>query len=234
MQTGAVVHEQSRGPCLAHEADVASSAWPLKQAPHDGIAEALLLPPGQIAGHAVCCPRRVVTPSLIETDGRQQTEQSPNGRQVRTTATLSGERLTVSTEGDRAVDYQVTFEPIDNGRSLRVTRRITDEDLRQGSWRRASMTRHRIRPNSTSGQLPCSWRFTRQCPRTGRNPTGGRSEREPEHEAIPRRRSVHPNRTLAVTVRGGDHRRSPRRGRPLRPSLGPGRDVVRIRHHPST
>jgi hypothetical protein len=67
----------------------------------------------------------------FEADGREQIEQSRNGRQVRTTATLSGERLTVSTEGDRSIDYQVTFEPIDNGRSLRVTRRITDEDLRQ-------------------------------------------------------------------------------------------------------
>jgi hypothetical protein len=70
-------------------------------------------------------------PVTFEADGRQQIEQSRNGRQMRTTATLSGERLTVSTEGDRSVDYQVTFEPIDNGRSLRVTRRITDEDLRQ-------------------------------------------------------------------------------------------------------
>jgi hypothetical protein len=70
-------------------------------------------------------------PVTFEADGRQQIEQSPNGRQVRTTATLSGERLTVSTEGDRSVDYEVRFEPIDNGRSLRVTRRITDEDLRQ-------------------------------------------------------------------------------------------------------
>jgi hypothetical protein len=50
---------------------------------------------------------------------------------MRTNATLSGDRLVVGTEGDRSVDYQVTFEPIDNGRSLRVTRRITDEDLRQ-------------------------------------------------------------------------------------------------------
>lgn len=30
-----------------------------------------------------------------------------------------------------SVDYQVTCEPMDNGRSLRVTRRITHEDLRQ-------------------------------------------------------------------------------------------------------
>ena len=67
----------------------------------------------------------------FEADGREQIEQSRNARQVRTTATLSGDRLVVTTEGDRAVDYQVTFESIDNGRSLRVTRRITHEDLRQ-------------------------------------------------------------------------------------------------------
>jgi hypothetical protein len=67
----------------------------------------------------------------FEADGRQQIEQSRNGRQVRTTATLSGDKLVVSTDGDRSVDYQVTFEPFDSGRSLRVTRRITHEDLRQ-------------------------------------------------------------------------------------------------------
>ena len=67
----------------------------------------------------------------FEADGREQVEQSSNGRRMRTTATLSGDRLTINAEGDRSVDYQVTFEPIDNGRSLRVTRRITHEDLRQ-------------------------------------------------------------------------------------------------------
>ena len=67
----------------------------------------------------------------FEADGRENLEQSRNARQVRTTATLSGERLVVTTEGDRAVDYQVTFESIANGRSLRVTRRITHEGLRQ-------------------------------------------------------------------------------------------------------
>ena len=67
----------------------------------------------------------------FEADGREQIEQSRNGRQMRTSATLSGDRLVVSTEGDRSVDYQVTFTPMNNGRSLRVTRRITDEGLRQ-------------------------------------------------------------------------------------------------------
>lgn len=67
----------------------------------------------------------------FEANGREQIERSLNGRQMRTTATLSGDRLIVATEGDRAVDYQVTFEPINNGRRLRVTRRVTHEDLRQ-------------------------------------------------------------------------------------------------------
>ena len=67
----------------------------------------------------------------FEADGREQIEQSRNGRQIRTTAKLSGDRLIVATDGDRSVDYRVTFEPIDDGRRLRVTRRITHEDLRQ-------------------------------------------------------------------------------------------------------
>jgi hypothetical protein len=67
----------------------------------------------------------------FEVDGREQIEQSRNGRQVRTNATLVGDRLVVTTDGDRSLDYQVTFESLDNGRSLSVTRRITDENLRQ-------------------------------------------------------------------------------------------------------
>ena len=82
-------------------------------------------------GRIITIASSVATRVTFEADGRQQIEQSRNARQVRTTATLSGDRLIVSTDGDRAVDYQVTFESIDNGRSLRVTRRITHEDLRQ-------------------------------------------------------------------------------------------------------
>ena len=67
----------------------------------------------------------------FEADGREQVEQSRGGRQTRTNATLAGDRLVVTTDGDRSVDYQVTFESLDNGRSLGVTRRITHEDLQQ-------------------------------------------------------------------------------------------------------
>lgn len=70
-------------------------------------------------------------PVTFDADGREQVEESRNGRRVRTTATMTGNRLVVTTEGDRAADYQITFEPFDNGRSLRITRRITAEDLAQ-------------------------------------------------------------------------------------------------------
>jgi hypothetical protein len=67
----------------------------------------------------------------FEADGREQTELTRNGRRMRTRATLSGDQLTINYAGDRSSDFQVTFLPIDNGRSLRVTRRITDERLAQ-------------------------------------------------------------------------------------------------------
>jgi hypothetical protein len=70
-------------------------------------------------------------PVTFEADGRTQTEQVQNGRTMRTTTTLVGNRLDVSTAGDRAISYQASFEPIDGGRQLRVTRRITDDGIRQ-------------------------------------------------------------------------------------------------------
>jgi hypothetical protein len=82
-------------------------------------------------GRAITIASSHAAQVTFEADGREQTEQSRNGRSMRTKATLNGERLVVSTEGDRSIDYQIIFEPIDNGRRLRVTRRITDEGLRQ-------------------------------------------------------------------------------------------------------
>jgi hypothetical protein len=81
-------------------------------------------------GRTITIASSQARPVTFEADGRERIEPSRNGRNMRTSATLAGDRLIVSTEGDRSVDYQVTFEPIDNGRGLRVTRRITHEDLR--------------------------------------------------------------------------------------------------------
>ena len=67
----------------------------------------------------------------FKADGQVRTEQGYAGGTLNTRATLYGDRLVVTTAGNRGHDFAVTFEPIDDGRSLRVTRRIHDDSLRQ-------------------------------------------------------------------------------------------------------
>lgn len=67
----------------------------------------------------------------IDANGRSQTETRPNGRTVNTTASLTGDALTISSLGDRGNDFSVTFDPTNNGRGLRVTKRIYTERLSQ-------------------------------------------------------------------------------------------------------
>jgi YMGG-like Gly-zipper len=67
----------------------------------------------------------------FEADGHVRTEQGYAGGTVNTRATLYGDQLIVTTTGDRGRDFDVTFEPIDDGRNLRVTRRLHDDSLRQ-------------------------------------------------------------------------------------------------------
>ncbi|MDT7542965.1 MAG: hypothetical protein QOE33_2869 [Acidobacteriota bacterium] len=62
-------------------------------------------------------------------DGVTRVEQAADGHTVRASATFVGDQLTVSTSGDRDSDFSVNFNPIDNGRSLEVTRRISDINL---------------------------------------------------------------------------------------------------------
>ncbi len=67
----------------------------------------------------------------FEADGRTRTEQGPGGRTIETSASLDGDRLVVTTRGNTGNDFTVTFEAIDSDQTLRVTRRIYDNDLRQ-------------------------------------------------------------------------------------------------------
>ncbi|HEX8176552.1 MAG TPA: hypothetical protein VF543_15785 [Pyrinomonadaceae bacterium] len=60
----------------------------------------------------------------FEADGVTQREQTAGGSFVRTRAQLSGESLTVNTNGGVDDSFSVTFEPIDGGRRLLVTRRL--------------------------------------------------------------------------------------------------------------
>ena len=67
----------------------------------------------------------------FEANGQAQVEQAANGRSIRTAASLVGDRLEINSTGDRAFDYQITVEPFNNGRNLRVTRSVTHVGLNQ-------------------------------------------------------------------------------------------------------
>ncbi|HEV2836080.1 MAG TPA: hypothetical protein VGW58_12220, partial [Pyrinomonadaceae bacterium] len=69
--------------------------------------------------------------STFEANGVARQEQLSNGRSTRVTATLREDQLTVSSTGYRENDFNVTFEPIENGNRLRVTREIYSDRLNQ-------------------------------------------------------------------------------------------------------
>ncbi|HSP64445.1 MAG TPA: hypothetical protein VLQ90_15755, partial [Pyrinomonadaceae bacterium] len=69
--------------------------------------------------------------STFEADGVARQEQLSNGRSIRVTATLRGDQLSVSSTGYRENDFSVTFEPIENGSRLRVSREIYSDRLNQ-------------------------------------------------------------------------------------------------------
>jgi hypothetical protein len=69
--------------------------------------------------------------TTFDADGHVRREQAPNGRTMSTRADLVGDRLEVSTTGNRGSDFLVTFDPINRGERLRVTRRFDSDGLRQ-------------------------------------------------------------------------------------------------------
>lgn len=67
----------------------------------------------------------------FEADGILHTEKASDGHQVRTRAVLDNGQLSVSTNGSNDDRFSVSFEPIDNGQRLRVTRRIYAKELNE-------------------------------------------------------------------------------------------------------
>jgi hypothetical protein len=69
--------------------------------------------------------------ATFDADGQTRNEQEPNGRMIATRAEIVGDRLSVSTSGNRGSDFSVTFEALNNGDRLLVTRRLDNEELSQ-------------------------------------------------------------------------------------------------------
>lgn len=67
----------------------------------------------------------------FKADGIERVERTPQGNEVRSRVVLYGEELMVSySEGNRD-EFSVTFDPLDQGQRLRVTRRIYDRRLQR-------------------------------------------------------------------------------------------------------
>ncbi len=63
-------------------------------------------------------------------DGRDKVERDAQGRSVRLRATLSADKLIVSSIGGET-DYNITFTSVSEGRTMKVSRRITTDYLNQ-------------------------------------------------------------------------------------------------------
>jgi hypothetical protein len=95
--------------------------------------ESKLEAPEQIAldvrGNQVTLATSKAAPITFTADGREKTENS-GGRTVRLKATMNGQQLTVSSLGGQT-DYTITFVSSNNGNTLKVTRRMTTDYLRE-------------------------------------------------------------------------------------------------------
>jgi len=83
----------------------------------------------QVRGNQVTLASSKAAPVSFTADGTTRTDNS-NGKNIRLRAALRGQELTVSSLGGDT-DYTITFASIDNGRTLKVTRRITTDYLAQ-------------------------------------------------------------------------------------------------------
>lgn len=82
-----------------------------------------------VSGTQVTLASSKSTPVTVTADGREKTENT-GGRTVRMRTTLRGQELAVSSLGGET-DYTVTFVSADGGQTLKVTRRITTDYLRE-------------------------------------------------------------------------------------------------------
>ncbi|MBO0798772.1 MAG: hypothetical protein J2P31_08100, partial [Blastocatellia bacterium] len=60
-------------------------------------------------------------------DGRTRTETTERGRAIKVFASLNQDKLTVNRTGSQGSDYKATFDPVEGGQRLRITRSIYAE-----------------------------------------------------------------------------------------------------------
>lgn len=84
----------------------------------------------EVRGNQVTLATSNAAQVTFTADGRDRSENTPDGKTIRVRTTLRGQELTVSSLGGET-DYTIIFASVDNGNGLKVTRRITTEYLRE-------------------------------------------------------------------------------------------------------
>ena len=84
----------------------------------------------EVRGNQVTMATDFGAPVTLTADGRTITETNNRGRTTRTTVSMTGNTLNITTDGDRNQDYRVSFAAT-GGNRLRVTRQIYLENQNQ-------------------------------------------------------------------------------------------------------
>jgi hypothetical protein len=98
----------------------------------DSLTQRLESPPDlalDVRGSTVTIASTRASQISFVADGRERIETAPGGRTIRSRATLTGDQLMVSTSGNAGNDFTVTFDSIEGGRRLNVTRRVYVQGL---------------------------------------------------------------------------------------------------------
>ncbi len=134
--TGTFRYNSSQGDDARRAVDAATRNLSLseRQRVYDSLLRRLD-PPQMLAidrrGNAVTIASTRAPQINFVADGREQVETTQGGRTIRVRASLSGDTLTINRSGERANDFTVTFDPVDNGRQLLVTRTLYSDRVNQ-------------------------------------------------------------------------------------------------------
>jgi uncharacterized protein YcfJ len=134
--TGTFRLNSSRGDDARQAVDNATRN--LSQAERQRVYDSLLRrldPPNMLAidrrGQVVTIASTRAPQINFTADGRENIETTQRGRQIRVRAAFQGDALTITRTGERANDFTVTFDPVDGGRSLLVTRTLYTDRVNQ-------------------------------------------------------------------------------------------------------
>lgn len=134
--TGTFTLNSGRGDDARQAVDAATRNLSLaeRQRVYDSLLRRLD-PPNMLAldrrGTAVTIASTRAPQISFTADGREQVETTRNNRTIRVRASFQGDALTITRTGERANDFTVTFDPIENGRQLLVTRTLYSDRVNQ-------------------------------------------------------------------------------------------------------